>query len=61
VADKYFSALDMFEANETIIKDFKPISPMAEPKGLWLVALNMREVLRYELELAELQYMKEGD
>ncbi len=61
VTDKYFAALDMYEANETIIKEFKPNTPEDKPKGLWVMALNMRGILQYELELAEARYMKEGD
>ncbi len=60
VTDEYFAALDMFEANEIIIKEFKPASQAEQPKGLWFVALNMRSILQYELELAEARYMREG-
>jgi DNA primase len=61
VTDEYFFALDMFEANEAIIKQFKPASQTEQPRGVWFVALNMRSVLQYNLELAEARYMREGD
>lgn len=58
--DEYFNALDLFEANETIIRDLKPTLAEAKPDGVWLYALNMRSLLEYYLEIAEAEYMKGG-
>ena len=58
--DEYFNALDLFEANETIIRDLKPTSAEAKPDGVWLYALNMRSLLEYYLEIAEAEYIKGG-
>lgn len=60
VEDEYFNALDLFEANETIINDLKPASADDVPDGVWLYALNMRSLLQYYLEIAEMNYMKGG-
>ena len=59
-ADEYFNALDLFNANEQIIKDMKPKSIEDTPDGVWLYALNMRSLLEYYLEIAETEYMKGG-
>ena len=58
--DEYFNALDLFDANEQIIRDMKPESPTDIPDGVWLYALNMRSLLEYYLEIAEMNYMKGG-
>lgn len=59
-ADKYFSALDEYEANEAVIRNLRPASNDAQPLFLWLLALNMRSKLEYALDLAEKDYMKGG-
>ena len=58
--DEYFYALDLFTANEQIISEMKPKSLTDEPDGVWLYALNMRSLLEYYLEVAEMNYMKGG-
>ena len=58
--EEYFNALDLFEANEQIIKDMKPKSATDTPDGVWLYALNMRSLLEYYLEVAETEYIKGG-
>lgn len=60
VEDEYFNALDLFEANEIIINDLKPASADDVPNDVWLYALNMRSLLQYYLEIAEVNYMKGG-
>ena len=59
-ADKYFSALDEYEANEAIIREFKPTSSNDNPLTMWTFAVSMRSKLEYALELAEIEYMKGG-
>lgn len=59
--DEYFNALDLFEANETIIRDLRPTSAEAKPDDVWIYALNMRSLLEYYLEIAEKEYMKGGE
>lgn len=60
ITDNYFAALDRYEANEALIKEYKPLSMNERPLAVWFMALNLRSKLQYELEMAESEYMKGG-
>ncbi len=56
----YWSAFDEWKENEDRIELFKPSSPENVPNGLFLLALNRRSRLEYNLSLVEAAYTKRG-
>lgn len=56
--DKYYSVLEAFENNESVIEHLKPSSPDDIPSDMWLTALHRKSELQYALDSAEIEISK---